>query len=139
MTATARWLCAAILAVLAMGAAAPAVMAQTPQQLEIFRNLSPEQQQQVLNVMGHVVYGFTEESGLYELRKILRAVQSRKNPLPTPMGAWRILRYSSDIFRMVFGQVLARRRFSPRVARCYLDIECEQMPSRDSSDAIVAA
>jgi choline dehydrogenase-like flavoprotein len=82
--------------------------------------------------MGHVVYGFTEESGLYELRKVLRAVQSRKNPIPSPMGAWRILRYSSDIFRMVFGQFLARRRLSPKLAKCHLDIECEQAPSPDS-------
>lgn len=96
--------------------------------------MSPEAQQrnQSLNVMGHVVYGFTEESGLYELRKILRAVQSKSNPIPSPIGAWRILRYSSDIFRMVFGQLLARRRVSPKFAKCYLDIECEQAPSRDS-------
>ncbi len=85
-----------------------------------------------LNVMGHVVYGFTEESGLYELRKILRAIQSRRNPVPSPMGAWRILRYSSDIFRLLFGQYLARRRLSPKFAKCDLDVECEQAPSRDS-------
>lgn len=96
--------------------------------------MTPEVQAQSdsLNIMGHVVYGFTEESGLYELRKILRAVQSSKNPVPSPMGAWRILRYSSDIFRMVFGQFLARRRLSPKFARCHLDIECEQAPSPDS-------
>lgn len=96
--------------------------------------MAPEMQRHngSLNVMGHVVYGFTEESGLYELRKILRAVQSKRNPIPSPMGAWRILRYSSDIFRMVFGQFLARRRLSPKLARCHLDIECEQAPSPDS-------
>lgn len=91
-----------------------------------------QKEKRCLNVMGHVVYGFTEESGLYELRKILRAVQSKRNPIPSPLGAWRILRYSSDIFRMVFGQFLARRRLSPRFAKCHLDIECEQLPSRDS-------
>jgi choline dehydrogenase-like flavoprotein len=96
--------------------------------------MTPEAQDRFdcVNVMGHVVFGFTEESGLYELRKILRAVQSRKNPLPSPMGAWRILRYSSDAFRMVFGQFLARRRLSPRLAKCHLDIECEQVPSPHS-------
>lgn len=91
-----------------------------------------QRQHGCLNVMGHVVYGFTEESGLYELRKILRAVQSKRNPVPSPLGAWRILRYSSDIFRMVFGQFLARRRLSPKFAKCHLDIECEQAPCRDS-------
>ena len=85
-----------------------------------------------LNVMGHVTFGFTEESGLYELRKILRAVQSKRNPIPSPLGAWRILRYSNDIFRMVFGQYLARRRLSPLIAKCHLDIECEQASSRES-------
>jgi choline dehydrogenase-like flavoprotein len=91
-----------------------------------------QRENRCLTVMGHVVYGFTEESGLYELRKILRAVQSKRNPIPSPIGAWRILRYSSDIFRMVFGQFLARRRLSPKFAKCDLDIECEQAPSRDS-------
>jgi choline dehydrogenase-like flavoprotein len=91
-----------------------------------------QRENRCLNIMGHVVYGFTEESGLYELRKILRAVQSKRNPIPSPMSAWRILRYSSDIFRMVFGQFLARRRLSPKFAKCHLDIECEQAPSRDS-------
>lgn len=96
--------------------------------------MTPSAQRQFgcVNVMGHVVYGFTEESGLYELRKILRAVQSKRNPMPSPMGAWRILRYSNDAFRMVFGQFLARRRLSPRLAKCHLDIECEQAPSPDS-------
>ena len=85
-----------------------------------------------VNVMGHVVFAFTEESGLFELRKILRAVQSKSNPIPSPMGAWRILRSSSDAFRMVFGQFLSKRRLSPSLASCHLDVECEQAPSPDS-------
>jgi len=110
----------------------PFVRASTMHSCKVAMSEEMQRQNRCLNVMGHVVYGFTEESGLYELRKILRAVQSRRNPIPSPMGAWRILRYSSDIFRMVFGQFLARRRLSPKFAKCHLDIECEQAPSRDS-------
>lgn len=96
--------------------------------------MMPDAQQRngCVDVMGQVVFGFTEESGLYELRKILHAVQSRRNSVPSPLGAWRILRYFSDAFRMIFGQFLARRRLSPRLAKCHLDIECEQVPSPDN-------
>lgn len=91
-----------------------------------------QQSLRCLNVMGHIVFGFTEESGLYELRRMLRAMQAKENPLPSPMGAWRILRYSHDIVRMVLGQTFARRRLSPKFAKCYLEVECEQAPNPDS-------
>ena len=110
----------------------PCLRAGTMHSCKVAMTPSAQRRFACVNVMGHVVYGFTEESGLYELRKILRAVQSKRNPLPSPMGAWRILRYSNDAFRMVFGQFLARRRLSPRLAKCHLDIECEQAPSPDS-------
>lgn len=110
----------------------PFLRGDTMHSCKIVMSQEAQRRNRCLNVMGHVVYGFTEESGLYELRKILRAVQSKRNPIPSPLGAWRILRYSSDIFRMVFGQFLARRRLSPKFAKCHLDIECEQAPSRDS-------
>lgn len=110
----------------------PFVRAGTMHSCKLVMTEEAQREKRCLNVMGHIVYGFTEESGLYELRKILRAIQSKRNPIPSPLGAWRILRYSSDIFRMVFGQFLARRRLSPKLAKCHLDIECEQAPSRDS-------
>jgi choline dehydrogenase-like flavoprotein len=96
--------------------------------------MRPELQRRLgcTNVMGHVVYGFTEESGFYELRRIMRAIQSKKNPIPSPMGAWRLLRFSNDALRMLFGQFLAKRRVSSRFARSYLAIDCEQAPLFES-------
>jgi choline dehydrogenase-like flavoprotein len=110
----------------------PAFHGDTMHSCKLAMTSTAQAQHRTLNIMGHVVFGFTEESGLYELRKVLRAVQSKKNPIPSPLGAWRIMRYSSDIFRMAFGQYLARRRLSPKLAKCHLALECEQAPSADS-------
>jgi len=85
-----------------------------------------------LNAMGHVVFGLSVESGFYELRSILRALQAKKNPLPSPMGAWRLLRYSHEFVRLVLGKQFLGRRLSPVSAKSYLQIECEQSPQPDS-------
>lgn len=84
------------------------------------------------HVMGHVVFDYSEESGFYEFRRILRAVQSKKNPLPSPMGAWRMLRFVDDFFRLFVGALVIGRRFSPKNSKSYLQLEAEQVPSPDS-------
>lgn len=84
------------------------------------------------HVMGHIDNQYSEESGFYELRRILRALQSKKNPLPSPMGAWRILRYTDDIFRLIVGARLLGRRVSSKDSTFYLQLEAEQVPSKDS-------
>lgn len=97
-------------------------------------DLSPEMQDKLecSHVMGHVVFDYSEESGFYEFRKVLRAVQSKKNPFPTPMGAWRMLRFVDDFFRLFIGAIVIGRRFAPKNSKSYLQLEVEQVPSPDS-------
>lgn len=84
------------------------------------------------HVMGHIAYSFSEESGLYELRRVLRAIQSKKNPIPSPIAAWRILRIADDFVRLFLGAWFRKRRLAPKKSKCYLFLEAEQMPRRDS-------
>jgi len=97
-------------------------------------DLSPQAQdeQKCSHVMGHVVFDYSEESGFYEFRRVLRAVQSKKNPLPSPMGAWRMLRFVDDLFRLVVGALIVGRRFAPKSSKSYLQLEVEQYPNPES-------
>ena len=97
-------------------------------------DLSPEMQDKLEcpHVMGHIVFDYSEESGFYEFRRVLRAMQSKKNPLPTPMGAWRMLRFADDFLRLFVGVLVVGRRFAPKSSKSYLQLEVEQVPSPDS-------
>jgi hypothetical protein len=81
-----------------------------------------------LSAMGHVVFEPDEDSGFYELRRMIRAVQAGHNMLPTPTRAWRLLRDADDLVRLACAVYLRRRLRAPRRSRCYLHIDIEQAP-----------
>jgi len=95
-------------------------------------NAAVQDELQCPHVMGHIVFDYSEESGFYEFRKVLRAVQSKKNPLPSPMGAWRMLRFADDFLRMFLGAIVVGRKLAPKSSKSYLQLETEQVPTPDS-------
>ncbi|MEQ8968674.1 MAG: GMC family oxidoreductase [Azospirillaceae bacterium] len=85
-----------------------------------------------LYAMGHVVFETPEDSGLYEVRKILQARQSKTAPIPSPEGMWRILRDLPDVWRAGTANKLGGRVRMPRRAEPILYIDTEQAPDPDS-------
>jgi len=81
-----------------------------------------------LYAMGHVVFETPEDSGLYEVRRILQARQSKASPVPSPTAVWRIVRDLPDVWRAGTANKLGGRVRMPRRADPILYIDTEQAP-----------
>ena len=94
--------------------------------------LAPEAQRQheVLNAVAIILFDMPPDSGITASKEVLRTLKSRR--MPTGAQVWNAAKNADEVARLALRYRLAKRSFSPKRGRIFLEAHCEQEPNPDS-------
>lgn len=91
-----------------------------------------QRQNQILNVLGNIVFDTAAHPGIQAAKKMFNAITKGK-PLEKPSQAiWDIAKDGKELFGMAYRFYVRRRSFSPSSGPIYLEAHCEQEPNPES-------
>ncbi|HEX2779237.1 MAG TPA: GMC family oxidoreductase, partial [Gemmatimonadaceae bacterium] len=90
------------------------------------------ERERLLSAYGHWDVSLPADSGLFVLREKLRAIQARREVLPSVAELRRLAAGVRDLVALAGGLLVQQRRLFPRDAMVHLRVDTEQLPDRES-------